>query len=186
MNPPAPLHRLPAPLEAAVRRLKHAVRAATQRTVDSLGLAALSASSAQHRDLLLEAQFELNRKSAVYTLAFDEAFDERALRGSRPREAAPASGAAGGGWAALSLVGHRELEQQVAAERFGLEVAHACEWELRELGAYMGSLLPPDRATPDRHPLGPEVVGFAMLRGIDAIAERAEVRDRKSVCRERV
>ena len=40
---PNPVHRLPAPLEAAVQRLKLAARDAVERTVESLGLAALAA-----------------------------------------------------------------------------------------------------------------------------------------------
>ena len=38
---PNPIHRLPAPLEAAIQRLKMAARQAAERTVESLGLAAI-------------------------------------------------------------------------------------------------------------------------------------------------
>ena len=62
---PNPIHRLPAPLEAAVQRLKLAARDATERTIESLGLAALAATHAFQRDGLLGAQFELNRKSCL-------------------------------------------------------------------------------------------------------------------------
>ena len=73
---PNPVHRLPAPLESAVQRLKLAAREAAERTIESLGLAALASTNAYQRDGLLGAQFELNRKSAVFVLTFNDAFDE--------------------------------------------------------------------------------------------------------------
>ncbi len=176
MNP-NPVHRLPAPLESAVQRLKLAARAAAERTVESLGLSALASHSVHERDNLLGAQFELNRKSAIFVLGFNEAFDQRVLRevGAHVGEAQETS------WDALSLVDDREVEMQVAAERFGLEMAHACEWELRELSGYIGSLLGAYRGAnridnKDGNPLRPEVVGHAMIHAIENVSERADVR----------
>ena len=91
---PNPIHRLPATLEAAVQRLKLAAREAAERTIESLGLAALAATHAFQRDGLLGAQFELNRKSAVFILTFNDAFDDRVVRELGPR-AAPAGTGAG-------------------------------------------------------------------------------------------
>ena len=192
---PNPIHRLPAPLEAAIQRLKLAAREAAERTIESLGLAALASTNAFHRDGLLGAQFELNRKSAVFVLKFNDAFDQRVLRelGSRstlaPEAAAdglmlglpPSGGLISGpapatNWDTLSLVEDREVEAQISAERFGLEIAHACEWELRELDGYVGSLLGEAGGHGDRNPLRPDLVGHAMISGIDAVSERAEIR----------
>ena len=182
---PNPLHRLPAPLESAVQRLKLAAREAAERTVESLGLAALAASNAYQRDGLLGAQFELNRKSAVFALTFNEAFDQRILRELLPRQASegsettPASLAAPAAptdWASLSLVEDKEVEAQISADRFGMEIAHACEWELRELDAYVASLLGEAGGERDRNPLRPDLVGHAMIRGIEAVSEREDVR----------
>jgi Protein of unknown function (DUF1631) len=192
---PHPAHRLPAPLETAVQRVKLAAREAASRTVDSLGLAALSATQAFVRDKLLAAQFELNRKSAVFVLSFNDAFDERMLRdlsGRTPQGPAatewpgPSANAAtsaraaahtsGSGWDTLSLVADQEVEAQISAERFGMDLAHRCEWELRELDAYVAALLP---QTPDMarmNPLRPEIVGHAMLRGLHAVSEQDDVR----------
>ena len=60
MNPTPPA-RLPAVLESAVQRVRMAARSAAERTVDSLGLAALSSNNVFQRDGLLGAQFELKR-----------------------------------------------------------------------------------------------------------------------------
>jgi len=171
MNP-NPVHRLPPPLESAVQRLKLAARAAAERTIESLGLAALASNSVHERDNLLGAQFELNRKSAVFVLNFNEAFDQRVLREVGAQVSDPGETS----WDALSLVDDHEVEVQVAADRFGLEMAHACEWELRELGGYMGSLLGSRRDAQVHNPLRPEVVGHAMISAIETVSERADVR----------
>ena len=181
---PNPVHRLPATLEAAVQRLKLAAREAAERTIESLGLAALAATHAFQRDGLLGAQFELNRKSAVFILTFNDAFDDRVVRELGPR-AAPAGTGVGAlqpasppptNWDALSLVEDREVEAQISAERFGLEIAHACEWELRELEAYVATVLADAGGERERNPLRPDIVGHAMIRGIEAVSERADVR----------
>lgn len=179
---PNPVHRLPAPLETAVQRLKLAAREAAERTIESLGLAALASGSAIARDGLLGAQLELNRKSAVFVLTFNEAFDDRVLRELGPQgtstrggTVSPASPAATN-WDALSLVEDREVEAQISAKRFGLEIAHACEWELRELDGFVGALLAEAGGERDRNPLRPELVGQAMIKGIEAVSERAETR----------
>ena len=172
---PNPVHRLPAPLEVAVQRVKLTARGAVERTVESLGLAALAAQQAYQRDILLEAQFELNRRSAGFALAFNEAYDQRVMR-----EAGTAAGTAAGqtatNWDALSLVADSEVEQQISAERFGMDIAHACEWELRELNGFIAALLGYSGSDKDLNPLRPEIVGHAMMRGIDTVSERAEVR----------
>jgi hypothetical protein len=174
MNP-NPVHRLPAALESAVQRIKLAARAATERTIESLGLAALASRDVFQRDSLLGAQFELNRKSAMFALAFNEALDQRITR-----EVAPLSGSGNPlqetSWDALSLVDDHEMEIQVSAERFGLEIAGDCEWELRELDTYIVTLLGPTRNDGDRNPLRPEVVGQAMIRAVETVSERTDVR----------
>ena len=159
---PRPVHRLHALLEAAAQRLKLAARASVERTVESLGLAALAAGNVFQRDALLGAQFELNRKSAMFALAFNDCLDERLMQDSAPRSRSGAETP----WDALGLVEDVEVERKISADRFGLEVQHACEWELRELEAYVGSLLGP---TLERNPVRPETVGLALLKGIEAV-----------------
>ncbi len=191
---PNPVHRLPAPLEAAVQRLKLSAREAAERTIESLGLAALAANNAFQRDGLLGAQFELNRKSAVFALTFNESYDQRVLREIAPRPASDSGSfgpptdfashsgarstpsAAATDWASLSLVEDQEVEAQISAERFGMNIAHVCEWELRELDAYVSSILDEAGGERDRNPLRPDLIGHAMLRGIAAVSDREDVR----------
>lgn len=166
--------RLPAQLEAAAHRLKTAVRSAVDRTVESLGLAALTAPNLVRRDDLLAAQFELNRKSASFALAFNEAFDEWISREAQaPSEHLPKAAT---NWDALSLVEDQEVERKITAERFATDVATGCEWELRELDGYVGALLGQVGETAVRNPLRPEVIGHSLIRGVAAVSERPEVR----------
>ena len=126
---------LPAVIEAAVRRVKQAARQAAERTIDSLGVSALASANVFQRDALLGAQFELNRKLAVFCNGFDETLDRRVEREVLPRNSAQ-SALSETSWDALSLVDDHEIEVQVSAERFGLQIAQDCEAEQRELLAH--------------------------------------------------
>ena len=171
----APHLPLPALLDAAVLHVKQALRQAAERSAESLGLSALAAHNAFLRDIQLAAQFELRRRMGAFVHAFDEAFDEQVRRECRPH------GRGGSdqpmtNWDTLSLVEDREVEFKVQAERFGLEITHACEWELRELEAYVGSLLGHERAEHERNPLRPEIVGHGVIRAVELVFDRPEVR----------
>jgi len=209
--PAAPLH-LPAPLETAVQRLMLVAREAAERTVESLGLAALSATHAFQRDGLLGAQFELNRRASQFAQHFKELYAQRLQRELALHLAAPASaraephrgpsqapgaepsqypGFAGSdasfsaasraavpksNWDSLHLVEDSEIEAQIAADRFGMDVAHACEWELREIDAYLCTLLPEVDGEPARNPLRPDLLGLAMIGAVQAVSENEDVR----------
>ncbi len=84
MNP-TPALGLPVVIEAAVRRVKLAARGAAERAVDSLGVSALASANVFQRENLLGAQFELNRKLAVFCNGFDDALDQRVEREVLPR-----------------------------------------------------------------------------------------------------
>ncbi len=172
--------RLPANLECAVQRVRMAARSAAEHTVDSLGLAALATSSVLQRDALLGAQYELNRKLAIFALTFNEALDTDVARQAGTLVLTPGPAVTPdslvASWESLTLVDDHEVEIYISADRFALEISHACEWEIRELDAYMGTLLNLGAADHDRNPLRAEVVGQAMIRAIEAIADRPEVR----------
>ena len=175
-----PPPRLPAKLESAVQRIRMAARTAAEHTVDSLGLAALATHQVLQRDALLGAQFALNRKLAIFALVFNEALDTDVARqaGSLTPTAGPTPTADTlvASWDALTLVEDHEVELQISADRFALEISHACEWEIRELDAYMGTLLGLASVDHDRNPLRAEVIGQAMLRAIEAVSDQPEVR----------
>jgi hypothetical protein len=165
---------LPAAIEAAVRRVKLAARGAAERAVDSLGVSALASANVFQRDHLLGAQFELNRKLAVFCNSFDETLDRRVEREVLPRHSSQGA-LLETSWDALSLVDNQEVELQVSAERLGLQIAQDCEAEQRELDALVGAALHGSSEAP-RNPLRPEIIGNAMIRSIDQVTERAELR----------
>ncbi len=175
---PYPTLPLPAALETAVQRLKRAARDAAQQTVESLGLAALSAQQAHQREQLLSAQFELNRKLSSFGLGFNDALDERLVRelGQRVRLHPPSGAEDDSLWDSLRLVDDGEVEAQIAADRFAMDIAHSCEWELREIEAYLGSVLPDSAAGPRANPLRPELLGHALVKAIQPLSERPELR----------
>jgi Protein of unknown function (DUF1631) len=165
-----------AALQSAVHRIHDAAREAAASCVESLGAGASAAGNVRDRDRLLAAQFELNRKLPLFTQTFSSRFDERVKAELEPSNRA--SGAPGHTthWETLSLVDDSEVEAGINADRFGLTIEHACEWELRELDAYIGALLQlgrPDRA---HNPLRPELVGKSLAAAVAAVAEQTDVR----------
>ena len=172
--------RLPANLESAVQRVRMAARTAAEHTVDSLGLAALATHQVLQRDALLGAQYELNRKLAIFALTFNETLDTDVARQAGTLLPTPGPAVTPdslvASWESLTLVDDHEVEIHISADRFALEITHACEWEIRELDAYMGTLLGLGAADHNRNPLRAEVVGQAMIRAIEAVSDRPEVR----------
>ena len=168
MNTAPSASRLPPYLESAIQRVRMAARSAAERTVDSLGLAALSSNNIVQRDVFLGAQFELNRKLAIFALNFNDTLDKRVGRDVAALSGQVAQAATD--WDALSLVDDREVENQVSAERFALEIQHECEAELRELDGFIGAVLKLDTQPNARNPLRPEMVGLALMRAVDSVA----------------
>jgi hypothetical protein len=174
MNPtPAP--GLPTVLDCAVQRLKLAAREAVERAVDNLGVAALDSANFARREQLLGAQLELSRKLPGFCSTFDSTLHSRVERELLSTAAARTS-TADTRWDALSLVDHTEMDIQVSAERFGLQIGQGCEEEQRELETFIGSLLCADGADAPRNPLRPEVIGNAMLRSVEKVTDRDELR----------
>lgn len=177
---PEPPFRLPPALERATQRVRQAAQQAAAQTVDSLGLAALAAPQLLQRDALLGAQYELGRKTGLFAASFNESLDQAVARGagllqptSRPM---PTPDQLVATWESLSLVDNDELELYISADRFALALSHACDWELRELDAYVATLLGLDAADHARNPLRAEVVAQALMRAVDSLSGRPEVR----------
>lgn len=172
MNLSSPRHQTA--FRGAVQRIKLAVRESGERCVDSLGITALSTTKSKERDDFLAAQFELNRRLSNFVIAFDDTLDARIGREVAPPDSTlrPIETR----WDALTLVDDTEVEAQLNADRLGVTILHTCEWELRELDSYMGSLLDHGRPEKDRNPLRPELIGKALVTAVEAVSERPELR----------
>jgi hypothetical protein len=160
--------RLPAAVEAAAAHVKATTQAVAERVASSLGNQAQAATRIFERDLLLATQIDLRKKMNTFHLSFgkqlmDKIQEEISPRAADPRRKFSAS------WESLTLVEDHEVEERMFAERIGQQIAHACEWELREMAAYMGSVLNLGRADEERNPLRSDVLGMAIYRAIEAV-----------------
>ena len=170
-----PVTGLPAVIDCALQRVKMAARAAVERAVDSLGVAALASGNFDKREQLLGAQFELSRNLSRFCRTFDTTLKSRVEREVLPDSSASMSAMATG-WDALSLVDDNEMDIQVSAERFGTHIGQRCEEEQREMEGFISAVLHAKGAEPSRNPLRPDVIGHAMLRSVDEVTDRAELR----------
>lgn len=166
-------------MQTAVQRILSTVADMASRTVDVLGMLALSAKSNADRQAYMAAQYDFQHKLSSFNMTFSAVLNEKVAQELHPRSS---RSFAATDWTALSLVGDSEVEEQVTAHRLGLAIEHECEWELRELDAYMGSLLGLGRPDPERNPIRPEIVGKALFRALESVTPDAAVR--KTLARE--
>src|SRR4029078_9532161 len=149
---------------------------------------AQNATRPAERELLFNAMQELRRNAGMFQAAFHETLRERVAKDLSPqvdhkRKLESAD------WESLSLVDVQEVETQMNHVRLGQLISHECDWQLRDLAAYMGSLLRLrraddsgdllrdvvsvlglGRADDERNPLRPEIIGAALNRGIESLS----------------
>jgi len=167
--------RVQAALDAAMNQIRNAAASASARVVESLTTLAQASTKISERDQIVVTQQELRRNSGVFQGSFYESLRERVAKEVAPRvdhkrkiESAD--------WQTLSLVDDTEVEERMNYVRLGQMISHACEWQLRDLSAYMGTLLGLGRADDERNPLRAEIVGAALNRGIESISGERESR----------
>ena len=173
MNPIDP--RLPVPLEAALNQIRTTTATVASRLCDSLGTTASTTTHTATRDAVNIAQDELRRNLDLFGRTFYDALREKVgndleTRSDARRRQAPTN------WQALSLVNDSEVEERMNYDRIGQTISHACEWQLRDLAAYMGTVTGSGRADEDRNPLRADLLGAALYRGIEAVSENADSR----------
>ncbi|MBW8829837.1 MAG: DUF1631 family protein [Burkholderiales bacterium] len=178
MNPSE--FRLPAALEAAAAHVKATTQAVAERVATGLGTQAQSATRIMERDLILAMQIDLRKKMNTFHLSFGKQLMDKVQEEVAPRQDPRRKFS--GDWQTLTLVEDHEVEERMFSDRISQQIAHACEWELRELAAYMGSLLNLGRADEDRNPLRPEVLGMALFRAIESVTNDTD--GRKLLARE--
>ncbi|HEY2560527.1 MAG TPA: DUF1631 family protein, partial [Caldimonas sp.] len=167
--------RAQATLDAAIQLIRNAVASAAMRVAESLNAQAQTAIKIAERDQLIVTLQELRRNLGSYQNAFLEGLREKVTKELAPRSDAKRK-LESADWQTLSLVDEKEVEEQMNFVRLGQMISHECEWQLRELAAYMGALLNLGRADDERNPLRAEIVGAALHRGIEAISGERESR----------
>ncbi len=158
---------LPAAIEAAVRRVKLAARSAAERTVDSLGVSALASANVFQRDALLGAQFELNRKLAVFCNSFDDTLDRRdrarsGCRATARRRRWPTPAGTRSAWSTTTRWKCRSAPNASACRSRRTARPNSASSTATSARCCTAA------ATHRRNPLRPEVIGNAMIRSVDA------------------
>ncbi|MDQ6639387.1 MAG: DUF1631 domain-containing protein, partial [Pseudomonadota bacterium] len=155
--------------------IRTAAASAAMHVVENLTAAAQTATKISERDQLVTAQQELRRNLGSFQNAFFESLREKVAKEIAPRvdhkrklESAD--------WQTLSLVDEKEVEEQMNFVRLGQMISHECEWQLRDLAAYMAALVNLGSADDERNPLRAEIVGAALHKGIEAISGERESR----------
>ena len=146
------------------------------RVSESLSALAKSSARIAERDLMNSTQFELRRKIAVFHGEFAQVLREKIEQELFPR-ADSRRRLESANWQTLSLVDDLEMEERMFSDRIGQLISHECDVELRELTAYMGSLLSTSGvADQDRNPLRVEMLGTALYRSIKAVSDQPDAR----------
>jgi hypothetical protein len=167
--------RLPAALEASLDHVRAAAAAAAERVSQAMAAMASTTARVTERDLLFNASQDLKRQPEKFLAVVAETLTENTLHELAPRTAEKRS-LAMTDWQSLSLVDDNEVEDKMVADRLGQQISHASEWELREMAAYMASLIGLSRADEDRNPVRGSAVGAAIYKGVQAISTDPEVR----------
>ncbi len=167
--------RLQAALEAATAQIRTSVASAAERVSESLGVMAQGSGRISERDLLISSQFDLRRNMGGFHRSFADSLRDKIEQDLAPR-IDKRRALSSTDWQSLSLVDDSEMEERMFSDRIGQMISHACEPELRELAAYMGSLLNTGHADMDRNPLRAESLGAALYRAIEFVSEQADTR----------
>jgi len=173
MNPIEP--RVQAALDAAMNLIRTAAASAAMRVMESLTALAQNSAKIGERDQIISSQQELRRNMGTFQGALHEALREKVAKEIAPRVDSKRK-LESADWETLSLVDDSEVEERMNYVRLGQLISHECEWQLRDLAAYMGALLNLGRADDERNPLRAEVVGAALNRGIESISGERESR----------
>ena len=174
MSPTEP--RLQAALTAATNQITTTMELVVNRVSESLGALAKSSVRIGERDLMNSTQFELRRKTNVFHGEFAQVLREKIEQELFPR-ADSRRKLESANWQTLSLVDDLEMEERMFSDRIGQLISHECDVELRELAAYVGSLLGISGiADQDRNPLRTEMLGTALYRSIKAVSDQPDAR----------
>ncbi|XHS80100.1 DUF1631 family protein [Burkholderiaceae bacterium UC74_6] len=170
----APDLRLNPHLDAAIQRMRTAAEQAAERCAEGLGMAALSAGNMKKRDALLAAQFVFRKQQALFGHQFYQSLRNQVAneQHSSAAAAAPVPAHKKKDWSELSLMDDDQVDALVAADRIGLALGHHSEWELREVESYVFGV-----SQGERNPLRPELVGGALLEGVNAVSDDTQTRE---------
>lgn len=162
-------------LQSALSRLAGAVSVALDKAAVSLGNRVIGAKGVVERQALMDAQFDLQRRSTQIAQAFSKAII--AVVAKELGQGQPdAAELADTDWGSLRLVEDSEIEQTVAAARLAAAMEAECGAELRSLQALFATLR--SVAADDRAcPLRPGIIAEPLIKALLLPGDKAAVRD---------
>ncbi|RZI80719.1 MAG: DUF1631 family protein, partial [Rubrivivax sp.] len=164
--------RLEPVLQASLSRIQAAMGAAVDKASGQLGLLATTSTSNAQRQLLMTAEFDLQRKTSALNQAFMVELRKRVAKDAK-RKVEAGTAFADTDWNALSLVDNAEVERNVVAERLAQNLSSDCETEFKALHDYLSPLLDDHQA--DHNPLRPQTVSGALLEALTEVSTDPEV-----------
>jgi Protein of unknown function (DUF1631) len=164
-----------AAIAAALRRVIVTADAAAEQVTVNLGAQGQSPVRTPDREVAMSLHMELRRKMPTMQAVFSDVLTTKVREETSPRDSIKRKPEATN-WQSLSLVADHEIEDRMVSERIGQQISHACEPELRDLVAYMGSVLGLGRADEERNPLRPDIIGAASHRAIEAVTQDRDAR----------
>ena len=164
-------------VQAAASRVQAAVSDALDRLGLQIGPLSMSATSNLQRQLLMNVDNALRRRTPHLNQAFARALLPRLRKTFGGREDSAPAGTVrlsrDADWSSLTLVDNAEVERGVHAERLGQSLAAECQDVLAELDNHLATLLPPGQL--DRHALRPARVAECLLEAVSEVETDAEV-----------
>lgn len=164
--------RLEPVLQASLSRIQVAMAEAVDKAGSQMGLLASTSTSNAHRQLMMTAEFDLQRKTSVLNQAFMVELRKRVNKDSR-RKTPAGTVYSETDWDALSLVDNAEVERNVVAERLAQSLSQECESEFKAVHDHLSPLL--DDALAEHNPLRPQTVSGALLEALTEVSTDPEV-----------
>ncbi|MBC7701359.1 DUF1631 family protein [Aquabacterium sp.] len=164
--------RLEPVLQASLSRIQVAMAEAVDKAGGQIGLLATTSTSNAQRQLLMTAEFDLQRKTSALNQAFMVELRKRVNKDSK-RKAVVGAAYAETDWDALSLVDNAEVERNVVAERLAQSLGQECESEFKAVHDHLSPLL--DDSLAEHNPLRPQTVSGALLEALTEVSTDPEV-----------
>ena len=171
MNPSDPI--VHAVLASAQDRIRATLDAAVVEVANNLLVLMKSAGTYRERGQLAFAQIHVLENRELLLTSFAGALRER-IDDDVASQADNRGQASTTDWQTIGLVDEGQIEEKISFERIGQLIAHTSEAELRELDAYMSSVLGHGWADPRRNPLRGAVLGRALHKSIEKVTDEAD------------
>ena len=160
-------------LASAQERIRATLDAAVVEVANNLLVLMKSAGTYRERGQLAFAQIHILETRELLLTSFASALRER-IDDDVASQADNRGQASTTDWQTIGLVDEGQIEEKISFERIGQLIAHTGEAELRELDAYMSSVLRHGWADPRRNPLRGAVLGRALHKAIEKITDEAD------------